>query len=163
VKRIDYYVYIDSDGVIADFDGKVKTAFGKSVDEFENKKELWSSITQYDANVEKFFLTMDKLHDADELIKFCRNNFATVIILTASGYTPKDAAQQKIKFYETHYPGMDCCVVRKSGDKAAYAHKRSILIDDRSKSIDPWIEAGGIGILHTDTKSTIAKLKEILG
>ena len=45
--------------------------------------------------------------------------------------------------------------------KQNYATPDSILIDDRETNIDQWIKAGGIGILHTDTASTIKKLKEL--
>ena len=37
---------------------------------------------------------------------------------------------------------------------------QNILIDDTKKKLDPWIEAGGIGILHTSAASTISELKE---
>jgi hypothetical protein len=40
--------------------------------------------------------------------------------------------------------------------------KRFILIDDMQKNVIPWEKAGGVGILHTDTNSTIAKLHKIL-
>jgi len=36
------------------------------------------------------------------------------------------------------------------------------LIDDLPRNIDPWIEAGGIGILHKNTEDTIKKLKKII-
>ena len=32
----------------------------------------------------------------------------------------------------------------------------------REKNIDCWVEAGGIGILHTKADDTIAKLNEII-
>lgn len=38
----------------------------------------------------------------------------------------------------------------------------SILIDDRKTNIKEWINAGGIGILHTDTKDTIEQLEKIV-
>ena len=62
-----------------------------------------------------------------------------------------------------HYPEVECIVVRKSPDKAQYAHPKAILIDDRMKSIEPWRAAGGIGILHTSAEDTIAQLQSIIG
>ena len=50
----------------------------------------------------------------------------------------------------------------KGSQKAAFAHKKAVLIDDREKNIDCWVEAGGIGILHTKADDTIAKLNEII-
>ena len=48
-----------------------------------------------------------------------------------------------------------------AANKQNYADPNSILIDDRKSNIDQWVKAGGIGILHTDTASTIEKLKEL--
>jgi hypothetical protein len=45
--------------------------------------------------------------------------------------------------------------------KAAYAKPNHILIDDREKSIQPWREAGGIGILHTSAADTISQLQKL--
>ena len=49
-------------------------------------------------------------------------------------------------------------------DKWKYAAGKSgqqnILIDDTKKKIDPWIDNGGIGILHVSAADTIRQLKE---
>jgi len=50
-------------------------------------------------------------------------------------------------------------------DKSPWAvtdGKPNILIDDWEKNTIPWNEAGGIAILHTDTRKTIQELEEIL-
>lgn len=158
---IDYDVYIDSDGVIADFNLKSIQAFGKTAEQFEQKGQFWAALTEYDSTVEKFFATLPKCIGADDLIKFCVDNFRSVKILTASGFTPKDVKEQKIEWYAKEYPSIECIVVNKSPDKAQYASPTAILIDDRSKSIDPWVKAGGIGILHYDVESTIETLRQM--
>ena len=45
--------------------------------------------------------------------------------------------------------------------KAAYAMKKNVLIDDRKKNIEAWEAAGGIGILHTSAAETIEQLKKL--
>lgn len=40
--------------------------------------------------------------------------------------------------------------------------KLFILIDDMQKNVIPWEQHGGTGILHTDTKSTLEKLRKVL-
>ena len=44
--------------------------------------------------------------------------------------------------------------------KKNYARKDAILIDDRISNINDWNNAGGIGILHTSTSSTLTKLSK---
>ena len=44
--------------------------------------------------------------------------------------------------------------------KKNYAKKNAILIDDRVSNINDWNKAGGIGILHTSTATTLDKLSK---
>jgi hypothetical protein len=55
---------------------------------------------------------------------------------------------------------VDMVVIQK--DKAAYAAPNHVLIDDTKKKIDSFVAAGGIGILHTDTQSSLAELSKVL-
>lgn len=157
-------VAMDSDGVLADFEGHV-CAINKVRCLTEiSRGQLWRSVEFYDRDVGPFFEHLPKMSDADVLVDFVRANFVNHFILTARGHVPRDGERQKRAWYARHYgPEMVVKVVVKSPDKAAlYATPTTILIDDRAKSIDPWVEAGGIGILHRDAASTIARLREII-
>ena len=161
-----YEIFLDSDGVFAGFSELAREKYGKDPDTLTDggeKKKFWQWLTWYDATVEKFFLNLPKIHDADQLMEFLTANFDTPKCLTASGHTPADVKEQKIEWWAKHYPEIECIVVRKSPDKAQYAHPKAILIDDRMKSIEPWRAAGGIGILHTSAEDTIAQLQSIIG
>jgi 5'(3')-deoxyribonucleotidase len=159
----DFDLYLDADGVICGFDQHVQKIFGKKVEAFQPKGSFWAALTHHDTHVEKFFRNLPKMTDADILMTFMIENFSHVKVLTACGTTPKDAKEQKIEWFAEHYPNVECIVVTKSPDKAKYAHSKAILIDDRAKSIDPWVAAGGIGILHTSAEDTIAQLRAIIG
>lgn len=52
-------------------------------------------------------------------------------------------------------------ILRSAKNKKEFADEYSILIDDRYENIQGWIEAGGIGILHTSTASTIKELRKL--
>lgn len=160
----DWNVFCDADGVICDFTKKVQSFLPEFINDnpkFKNK--VWGSIQYHNDNVEPFFESLDKMHDADHLVDFVRSTFGNVFILTACGFTPKDAADQKRRWFERQY-GKDLIVktVTKSSDKAQFASPNSILIDDRAKSIDPWVAAGGVGVLHTSAEDTIAQLEKFL-
>ena len=114
-------------------------------------------------DVQPFFATLEKLHDADELWDFVTNNFNNVEVLTATGFTPKNAAVQKNEWCKNNL--INCHkvnTVKRSTDKANLANSTSILIDDRTQSINPWVEHGGVGILHTSAKNTIQQLSTYL-
>ena len=157
----DFRLYIDSDGVNCDFIGKVVEIVGRPRHEISNR-QLWSAVDHYDSCVAPFFESLEMLPDADKLLDFAVNNFKEVAILTATGRTPKDVGAQKKRWYAKNFPHLDVILVESSGDKAAYACPKSILVDDRSHSIDPWTAAGGIGVLHTSVQDTIERLRQYL-
>lgn len=154
---------LDLDGVLADFEGRVreltKTPTGQPID----KKHMWGAIHRYDSHT-PFFYSLEKMQDADVLFDFVIEYFDhdKISILSASGHTPVDAPHQKRRWVRKHFGDYHVDIVSKSPDKAKFATPTGILIDDRSKSLDPWIEAGGIGILHVSAEQTIAELKKIL-
>lgn len=157
-----YKVYVDMDGVLAGFEEQVEIQFGLKMGDIP-KGKMWAKIKEYNESVAPWFQTLPKRADADMLWEFVNDNFEDVEILTATGSTPKDAAQQKRNWIANHY-GADVKVntVGAATQKAIFANPRAILIDDRDKAIDPFRQAGGIGILHTDTVSTIQKLQPFL-
>ena len=69
---------------------------------------------------------------------------------------------EKIRWVHDNLDGFGNIYTVVSGkDKKEFAAPNHILIDDRPHSIDPWREAGGIGIQHTSAADTIAQLKEL--
>lgn len=151
-------IYLDSDGVIADFSAKVEELRAAT----PSKSGMWYLIDMYDKNVEPFFESLAIMDGAHDLVQFAIDHFDEVAILTATGRTPKDVGAQKLRWYAKHFPHVDVILVESSGDKASYACPKSILVDDRDKSITPWMGAGGVGVLHTSVEDTIKQLKHIL-
>jgi hypothetical protein len=164
MKNTEYKLYLDLDGVLADFDARIQEITdGRSNDPNFPKGKLWKAVKDYDSNVQPFFATLPKTPGADELVKFALDNFEHVAFLTATGSTPKDAPEQKKEWTKRNYPEVgEAITVGASSQKAVYANPRAILVDDRDKSIDPWRRAGGLGILFTDNTSAIKELKKVL-
>jgi len=158
----NYTIAIDMDGVLADFDAGSRKALGKNKDTMPTR-DFWKGITHYDKDVEPFFENLPAMKDAFKLMHFITSNFKEYFVLTASGFTPKNVEEQKRNWAKNVFsPHLKVVTVKKSADKAQYANPNTILVDDRRKSIDPWIAAGGIGILHNDAENTIAQLNSYL-
>lgn len=155
-------IYVDMDGVIADFDGALREKLGLSFKD-DHKGKVWGRIQRHNDQVEPWFYSLPKMADADMLWEFVTEHFENVEVLSACGTTPRDAAGQKKAWmgdnYGYHYVAN---VVHSSSDKATFAHANALLIDDREKSTKPFAKAGGMTILHTDAESTIARLKELM-
>jgi 5'(3')-deoxyribonucleotidase len=156
-----FTVFIDADGVLAGFEEKVSQINGLPFNKID-KRKVWTSISNYDRDVEPFYESLPVLPDAHELINFIKSNFINYYVLTACGRTPKNASEQKRNWFKKHFPSLHVKTVISSEQKAQYACETCILIDDRNKSIDPWVQAGGIGILHTSARNSILQLKNII-
>lgn len=155
-------IYVDLDGVLADFAGAVKERFGKEMAQIP-KNVLWSKVQHYNDSHEPWFYSLPKMHDADVLWQFLVQNFKNIEILSASGTTPRDASGQKKAWVGEHF-GWDVKtnIVLSAKEKAAFAAPNTILIDDTARAVNPFIQAGGMAVLHTNTRSTISALNVLM-
>lgn len=163
-KNKRFVIFVDMDGVVANWEGRVIEILGSKFDLSTcSKSYKWAMITKYNTEVQPFYETLDKFNDTDELWAFITENFQFYSILSAAGSTPKDSAAQKRRWIRRELgDDVNSIIVRDGGDKAKFANAHTILIDDREKVLNPFKEAGGIGILHTSAVDTIRQLQEII-
>ena len=158
-----YELYVDLDGVIVNFADHAKELTGIDIDNAgkEDRNLFWKKIERHVRAGKPFFAGMSQMHDAMHLWNYVLKYHPT--ILSATGHI-RGAGDEKRMWVRSNL-GSDVAnkaiFVRNSRDKAKHASPTAILIDDRSKSIDPWVEAGGIGILHKSAELTIKQLKEL--
>lgn len=160
-------VFVDLDGVLADFgkavQEKILTGFVDGMGD-NNKaidRQMWKGISAYQKRGGQFWLELDPMPDANHLWSYVQQ--FNPEILTAAGIPHYNATPQKHQWVAKHIgTHVKVNVVEKSREKAQFAQPGFILIDDKAKSIDPWIAAGGIGILHTSAATTIARMEELL-
>lgn len=67
----------------------------------------------------------------------------------------------KINFINENLPERKTYIFKNKDEKQFYARYNTILIDNREETIDNWVEAGGVGIVHHNTKQTIDQLKQL--
>ncbi len=166
IKPYKYTIFIDLDGVIVDFDKFCEQHIGirpKDTDaDKATKREFWKRVKTWVNDGNAFFSAMEPLPDASVLLAYIKKY--NPIVLSATGSATKNAAGEKRDWVKTHIGGAAAkraILVMSAADKAQYATPTHILIDDRSAAIDPWIAAGGIGILHTSAATTIKKLRDL--
>ena len=149
-------LFLDCDGVLADFDTKAEAIFGLPPRKAEvelGAKRFWVDLEAH----EGFYENLPLMPDARELFEFVEH--LNPIILT--GLPNGDWAEpQKRKWGAKHFPDtmMICCA---SKDKRMHMQPGDILIDDWPKYRPLWEEAGGIFILHTSARDSIEKLKAL--
>ena len=161
-------VYLDMDGVIADFFGGVEQMYGvKHWKELtsvktggELKQEVIDRITGSD-----FFSTLPKFTTTESLIdmikKFTGGKFS---ILTSPLRGDHDnSAKWKKVWINQHIEQPEETIV--TGRKEKYAvinGVQNILIDDRPVNIERWQSRGGYGILYQANRDPLTKVEQAL-
>jgi hypothetical protein len=159
-----YQIYLDFDGVLA--------ACQERVEELAETEVTQTTFWKY-ANFPGFFQTLDPKPDFKTLLLGCYALASTSPFvkdtlrgLTATGRNFAQVGVEKKVWAGKHLTPYvlpeDVILVEKGVDKKVYATPFSILIDDTQKVIDAWVAAGGIGILHTDAKSTLEILEGVI-
>ena len=142
------------DGVLVDFDESFKKKYG-TYPYLLSKEQLWTIVN----STPNYWVDLPPQQDAHELIEFLeRNGFEILTGLPHSGFDKANIEKRQwIKNHIGDHVKVICCL---SKDKQNYLQNKDILIDDREPNIQRWVEAGGIGILHTSAENTIQQLKK---
>lgn len=155
-------LYLDMDGVVADFDEYAARKLGLPPSEGIYPDDKWEKLAQN----ERLYRDLEKTPYADELVDFCREfawNKYNFYFLTAvpKGNDVPWAFYDKVLWAQKHFPNIPVMFGPFSKDKHTHCVMGDILIDDRASNIEEWRAAGGIAIHHKSFKDTIEKLKEL--
>ena len=165
--KYDRTVYVDMDGVIADF-ARAAAEIGFPVPPGDkvnpNDDAMWEKINSLGRD--KFFANLNWTPDGKKLWDYVNNNFLNIKILTALGQTDKKdgmTSKGKKTWLHRNIPMLnekDIIMVPNKHAKRHYARPGDIIIDDTKVVIDGWERKGGIGIHHKTTDDTIRKLEK---
>jgi hypothetical protein len=147
-------VYLDCDGVLADFDKGAAAIFGMSPRDFEKRRGLgafWKAL----ATAPDFFAELEPMPDAHELFEAVRHLDPIILTGLPQG---RWAEPQKRRWAERHFPGVEVITTR-AALKREYCHPGDALVDDRDKYRALWEQAGGVFIHHTGAVDSIAALR----
>lgn len=149
-------LFLDCDGVLADFDAGAKQVLGLLPHAFEQRhgrREFWKRI----ARANEFYARLPLMPDARLLFDAVAH--LNPIILT--GLPIGDwAGPQKVRWAEEHFPGTPIitCMAR---DKFRHMKGPDVLVDDRADHRDKWEDAGGIFVHHRNARSSLEQLAEL--
>ena len=156
-------VYVDMDGVLADFEGGFYKLAGIEVNNISDP-EMWARIGAY--GKAKFFSELEWMAGGKELWQFITNNFLKAKILSALGKSDKidkQTTQGKLTWIRHNIPSLqmnDIILVDNKHKKRHYSKPGDIIIDDTPIVVQEWVQKGGIGILHKTASNTIAELNQ---
>ena len=148
-------IFLDCDGVLADFERGAAKVFGMSPGEYECRfglKKFWAKL----AGTPDFFNTLELLPDAMDLFAAVRHK--NPVILTG---LPRGAwaEPQKRRWAERHFAGVEV-ITTTAALKREHCRPGDALVDDRDKYRQLWERAGGVFIHHRNAATSIKRLRE---
>ncbi len=149
-------LYLDCDGVLADFDAGAQKLLGMKPRAFQERYgpgRMWARF----ASAPDFYGTLPLMPGALELFEAVR--YLHPVILTG---LPRGnwAAPQKVRWAAEHFPGtriITCMAV----DKRNHAKQGDVLVDDTLKHAHLWEGVGGIFVHHRTVAETLRALEPL--
>ena len=149
-------LFLDADGVLADFDEGARRLLGMMPPEYERKHGrggFWKRL----ANANNFYGTLPEMPDARVLFDAVKHLEPTILTGLPLGNW---AAPQKIKWAAEHFPGVPIitCMAR---DKHKHMKPGDVLVDDRENHRAAYESAGVIFIHHRNARNSVEQLARI--
>jgi hypothetical protein len=146
-------IYLDCDGVLADFDKAALAILGLPSQVFEQRHgagEFWRRLSRADG----FFEHLDLLPDALELYEAVKARGPVILTGMPHG---RWAEPQKRRWAARHFPGVPV-ITTSAALKREHCHPGDVLVDDRDQHRLLWEQAGGHFIHHSSAKASIEAL-----
>ena len=156
-------LYLDMDGVVADFDQYAARTMGVLPASGIYPPEVWYNL----ASNSRLYRDLLKTEYADRLVAECEDLALTkeynLLFLTAvpKGNDVKWSFYDKVTWAQKYFPGIAVMFGPYSVDKWQHCQPGDILIDDRISNIEQWRVAGGIAIHHTNIDATLYELSKL--
>lgn len=170
-------IFIDMDGVLADFDGAFKSAYGELPPkhmEPKNKENVRKDMVR-----NAFFMTMPYFPLLEILVKNKDKlkQFGICILSATGGTKSSEIKDQKLFWLNSAAHAVDPTLpidsvpfveyfdqllfTKHSEDKGAYATPNAILVDDRDKCLIPFAKNGGAIMKFTNSKEQLRMFEEL--
>ena len=150
---VERQLFLDCDGVLADFDHGATAILGMPPRAFEKRHGLgrfWAKL----ARAPDFYFSLPLLPGATELFDAVKH--LNPIILTG---LPQGnwAADQKVRWAAKHFPGTRI-ITTMARNKRNHGKPGDVLVDDMLKHAHLWEEMGGVFVHHRNVDETLEQL-----
>jgi len=150
------HLFLDADGVLADFDDGVRKLLGASPKQYiakHGRGTFWKRL----ARAKNFYGKLPEMPDARQLFDGVKHLQPTILTGLPLGTW---AAPQKVEWAARHFPGVPIvtCMAR---DKHKHMHPGDVLVDDREKHREAYEKAGVIFVHHKNAEDSLKQLAKI--
>jgi hypothetical protein len=152
----DPRLFLDADGVLADFDEGARRLFGMDAPVFEAKhgrREFWRRLS----SAKNFYGSLPEMPDARVLFAAVEHLKPTILTGLPLGNW---AAPQKVRWAAEHFPGLPIvtCMAR---DKHKHMEPGDVLVDDRENHRAAYEAAGVVFVHHKNALDSVRQLAEL--
>ena len=156
MSRAEPRLFLDADGVLADFDLSACQLLNMKPKEYiarYGRGAFWSRL----AKARNFYGALPEMPDARVLFDAVKHLRPTILTGLPVG---KWAAPQKVEWAAEHFPGVPIitCMAR---DKHLHMHPGDVLVDDREKHREAYESAGVVFIHHKNAEDSLRQLAKI--
>ncbi len=147
-------LYLDCDGVLADFDAGAVAVLGLPPDAYQDRhglRRFWQRL----AEAPDFYFGLPLKDDAMTLFEAVRHLDPVILTGLPLGNW---AADQKVRWAAKHFPGTRI-ITTMARDKRDHAKEGDVLVDDQLRHSALWTEAGGVFVHHRSAAQSIAELR----
>jgi len=149
-------LFLDADGVLADFDKSARHLLGMSPKEYiatYGRAEFWKRL----ANAKNFYGDLPEMPDARILFDAVKHLKPTILTGLPVG---RWAAPQKVEWAAEHFPGVPI-ITCMAADKHLHMHPGDVLVDDREKHRAAYEAAGVVFVHHKNAEDSLRELAAI--
>jgi hypothetical protein len=162
----EYYIYLDMDGVVADFDKRFNDLSGMLPQAYVDKNGLnafWDLIDE--KHKVAFWRGIELMPGAEKLVRYIEQH--PFEMLTAPSIKKQSVigkslwVKDKVGTLYSTKPKVTYRSAKQKHTVKPNLTKFDILIDDKGSSIDNWNAAGGTGIFYKNADQVINDLKKL--
>ena len=162
----EYYIYLDMDGVVADFDKRFNDLSGMMPQDYVNKNGLnafWDLIDE--KHKVAFWRGIELMPGAEKLVRYIEQH--PFEMLTAPSIKKQSVigkglwVKDKVGILYSTKPKVTYRSAKQKHTVKPNLTEFDILIDDKGSTIDRWSAAGGTAILYQNADQVINDLKKL--
>ena len=149
-------LFLDADGVLADFDRGARELLGASPKAYiakHGRGAFWKKLAQ----AKNFYGSLPEIPDARRLFDAVKHLKPTILTGLPLG---KWAAPQKVEWAAEHFPGVPI-ITCMAADKHLHMHPGDVLVDDREKHRAAYEAAGVVFVHHRNAEDSLRQLAKL--
>src|SRR6476646_4972292 len=146
-------LFLDADGVLADFDAGARRLLGMTAREFiaeHGRGAFWKCL----ANANNFYGSLPQMPDAQRLFDAVKHLKPAILTGLPLG---KWAAPQKVEWAAEHFPGVPI-ITCMAADKHKHMKPGDVLVDDRQNHRAAYEAAGVTFVHHRNAEDSLRQL-----